>query len=437
MKTYEEALDYLYNQLPMFQRIGNAAIKKDLTNIRKLLDKLDNPQQQYPSIHIAGTNGKGSVTHLLGSLLMVQGIRTGFYTSPHYIDFRERFKVDGLLPPKQFLVDFLNAHQTYIGEIKPSFFEWSVAMAFELFRQEKVQMAVVETGLGGLLDSTNILLPEIAIITNISYDHQEFLGDTLPEIALQKAGIIKPHTPVVIGEYHEATWPVFVEVAKEKNAPLHLAADRVKVTVLEDRLDGMRLQVDFLHLDLSFEAETDLTGPYQWKNIQTALAAWEILSWYQEELELEPALLQQGLSDIRQRTYFLGRWQVLQTDPLVLIDSGHNPGGFETIIRKINEFQTQGDLHIVLGLTAEKAVDEMLAMLPRDAHYYFSKADIPKGLNAKILQEKAKEKGLIGEPYPSVVEAYLAALSQAQPTDVVFVGGSIYVLGELLAHLQG
>lgn len=429
MKDYQAALDYLYSQLPMFQRIGKQAFKKDLTNIRLFLEELGHPELNFPAVHIAGTNGKGSVTHIIAGGLMAHGLKVGIYTSPHYKDFRERIKIGGQFIEKDFIVDFLNRHEAFIQQLKPSFFEMGVALAFQYFAEKQVDVAVVETGLGGLLDSTNILDPEVAVITNISLDHEDMLGSTIPAIATQKAGIIKPGRTAVIGEYQEDTWPVFEAEAQLKKAPLVLAETRVQVEMLEQDFFGSR----FLLKTPMFEQElyADMKGPFLKKNLQTALAALAVLAeqvaWY----NFEPAALSAFFPEIAVKTYYIGRWHLLERAPLTVGDSGHNLAGLAGTLEALQKISF-AHLHLVLGFTAEKDIQKMLAILPSSAFYYFCKADVPKGLDAQALQSRAAAFGLVGRAYPSVQEALTAARQAADPNDLIFVGGSIFVLAEVL-----
>ena len=429
MKDYAAALEFLFSQLPMFQRVGNQAIKKDLTNIRLFLEELKHPERRFPSIHIAGTNGKGSVTHIIAGILMGHGLKVGIYTSPHYKDFRERIKINGQFVEKDFIVNFLNDHQDYIARLKPSFFEMGVAMAFEYFAQVEVDIAVVETGLGGLLDSTNVLDPEVAVITNISKDHEEMLGSTIPEIATQKAGIIKPGRPVVIGEYQEDTWPVFESTAKENQAPVQLAKDLIHVELSSQDLFGSTFTCttkDGTHI-----FETDMKGPFLQKNLNTGLAAILTLDQVTDWFNLDWENLGQLFPEISKATYYIGRWHLLGQNPLTIGDSGHNKAGFEGTFNAIHAIPHQ-QLHLVLGFTAEKDIREMLNILPQTAVYYFCKADVPKGLKASKLKDMASEFDLEGEAYSSVSAALEGARKAASSEDIIFVGGSIFVLAEVL-----
>ncbi|MEZ4985159.1 MAG: folylpolyglutamate synthase/dihydrofolate synthase family protein [Saprospiraceae bacterium] len=428
--TYQQTLDFLYAQLPMFQRVGAAAFKKDLTNITALMEALGNPHRRFASIHVGGTNGKGSVSHLLSAALQANGWKTGLYTSPHYKDFRERIKVDGAYIDKSFVVAFTNRIQPLLANIQPSFFEITVAMAFEWFAQQQVDIAVIEVGLGGRLDSTNIITPELSVITNISLDHQQFLGDTLPQIAFEKAGIIKPSVPVVIGETQTQTAPVFRDKAADCHAPLLFADSLFQVKPVGADLYHTQYEVWRKQQLYTPALKVALHGPYQALNIQTALAA---LEWWQQHATnrfLPFDAIEKGWETLRERTRFQGRWQVLAENPLVLVDSAHNEGGLKAILGALKDMP--GQLHIVIGVVNDKKLDEVLPLFPSSARYYFAKANIPRGLAATELQQTAALYGLKGKTYTSVRRAFAAAKKAAQSADTVFVGGSIFTVAEVL-----
>jgi dihydrofolate synthase/folylpolyglutamate synthase len=428
---YKDTLAYLYEQLPMFQRIGPAAYKKDLTNIRALVAHMGHPEKAFPSIHIAGTNGKGSTAHMLAAILQAHGLKTGLYISPHYKDFRERIKIDGKFIRPREVMDFVEKYRELIQTIQPSFFEITVAMAFDHFARHKVDAAVIETGLGGRLDSTNVIRPRMSIITNIGFDHMDMLGDTLPLIAAEKAGIIKPATPVVIGEEHPETRPVFEQKAKQEKSPIFWASLAYQARPLRSGLhttwydvyEGGRLK----YKDLEVEAG----GPFQSQNLATVLQAFSLLQMTWPEAGWDETRLREGLKNLRQRTYFIGRWQQLGERPLIICDSAHNQNGFETIMEKLLALPHQ-KLHIVLGFSNDKQVEKLLAYFPREAVYYFAKADVPRGMDAGKLREKAGAMGYQGRAYSSVRNAFRAAKRHASPEDVIFVGGSIFVVGEVL-----
>ncbi len=430
--SYQATLDYLYTQLPMFQRIGPAAFKKDLSNTLALCAALGDPQDSFPSLHVAGTNGKGSTTHMLGAMLQAQGLKVGLYTSPHYRDFRERIKVNGRYISRRHVIDFVERYRSLFEEIRPSFFEITVVMAFDYFRSKKVDIAVIEVGLGGRLDSTNVITPLLSVITNISYDHQQFLGDTLELIAGEKAGIIKEGVPVVIGETQPETYPVFDRKAASLAVPIVYAdrhyraearAQSLTHTVFDIYCDGK-----LLYPSLSVNA----TGAYQPKNVQTALQS---VQWLNERVGFRPAVgeaaIRGGLDQLRALTRFMGRWQIIAENPTVLVDSAHNEGGLAYVTRQLQELKYRC-LHIVLGAVNDKDIGKMLAMLPADARYYFARPDIPRGLPARDLQQQAAAYGLKGRTYSSVRNALRAARRHARQEDLIYVGGSTFVVAEVI-----
>ncbi|MBU6342053.1 MAG: bifunctional folylpolyglutamate synthase/dihydrofolate synthase [Bacteroidetes bacterium] len=424
--NYQETLDYLYTHLPMFQRIGAAAYKKDLGNTLALCAQLGNPQHKFNSIHVAGTNGKGSVTHMLAAICQAAGMKTGMYVSPHYKDFRERIRINGqYIPPKK-VVEFVAKTQKTIEEIKPSFFELCVAMAFDHFAQEKVDIAIVEVGLGGRLDSTNVITPLASVITNISYDHMDLLGDTLAQIASEKAGIIKPGIPVIIGETHPESAPVFVQKARDTGAPIAFADQHFEAKLLAENVlqgqstfqitkDGQTLQAPVL---------LDAAGPFQDKNLATVLQVFD-------SLPIVPAsAVETGLAQLRKRTRFQGRWQILGQNPLILCDSAHNEAGLRTAFEKINSLQFER-IHIVTGFANDKDLSKALPIFPKNARYYFAKANVPRGLDAQVLLDTAATYGLTGKAYRSVRNAFQAAKRAAHANDLVLVIGSIFVVAEI------
>lgn len=442
MKKYNETLGWLYDQLPMFQRVGATAMKKDLTNIKKLCAALGNPTEHFPCIHIAGTNGKGSTAHLLSAVMQEHGFKTGLYTSPHYRDFRERIKLNGKLISKKKVIDFVKNNKALFLEIKPSFFEITVALAFDFFAKEKVDIAIIETGLGGRLDSTNIVMPLISIITNISFDHQQFLGNTLAEIAGEKAGIIKQSIPVVVGETQKETTPVFQRRAKEQNAPLFFA-DQDYQAVEKNPFKNVKTS-EFTHANVlttfditnlkTKEEETlkvNLIGAYQAKNIQTVLKSLKVLSSYWPDFQIDRNKVRAAFQNLKSLTNFIGRWHLLGTEPTIIADSAHNEDGLRLAMQQLNTIDFQ-KLHFVLGMVNDKDVDKVLDMLPKDAKYYFAKADIPRGLAAKTLAEKAHTRQLKGRSYTSVKNALRAAKRAVQNKDLIYVGGSTFVVAEVI-----
>lgn len=428
--NYKETLQFLYQQLPMYQRVGNAAFKKDLTNIKALLAALGQPQERFASIHVGGTNGKGSVGHLLSAALQSSGRKTGLYTSPHFKDFRERIKVNGRYVSRQFVTEFVTDIRPLLNDIRPSFFEITVAMAFSWFAKQEVDIAVVEVGLGGRLDSTNVLQPELAVITNISFDHQQFLGDTLPLIASEKAGIIKRDVPVVIGETQKEAAPVFRAKAEQEQAPLYFADQLFQVKTLRENLTATYYSIQRKQQLYCPELAVNLHGPYQYLNLQTALAALEVWQQHQPNRFLPFSAIETGWADLQALTRFQGRWQLLAEHPRILVDSAHNEGGLTAIMERLH--QLSGQLHIVMGVVNDKKLDQILTLFPKEARYYFAKADIPRGLPAKDLQRTAAEFGLVGRTYVSVRNALRAAMRAAQPADTIFVGGSIFTVAEVL-----
>lgn len=389
----------------MFQRQGAPAFKKDLSNSLAFSEHLGHPERKYPSVHVAGTNGKGSTSHMIASVLQASGYRVGLYTSPHLKDFRERIRVNGEMMPEREVIRFIEEHRNFLEQRSLSFFELTVGMAFDHFAREKVDIAVVEVGLGGRLDSTNIILPLVSVITNIGLDHTQFLGETLPEIAYEKAGIIKTGVPVVIGEYNEETLPVFKRVAEERKAPISLV-DPTK----------------------SLEFATDLRGSYQKSNLRTALKALEILK--EKGFELTDQDLREGLLNVTAFTGLKGRYQVLREKPKVICDTAHNREGLELVLRQVKE-ERASQLHIVMGVVNDKNLDSILPLFPREAKYYFCKPDIPRGLDVQVLYEKAEAYGLIGKVYQDVGSAYQAALQSAGSEDLIYVGGSTFVVAEM------
>ncbi len=430
--TYRETLDYLYAQLPMFQRIGPAAYKKDLSNTLALCAHLGDPHTRFKSVHVAGTNGKGSVSHFLAAACQAAGLKTGLYISPHYKDFRERIKVNGQYISRSQVVAFVAKHRAAIEDIQPSFFELCVAMAFDHFAQEQVDIAIVETGLGGRLDSTNVITPLLSVITNISYDHTNLLGDTLPLIAGEKAGIIKPGVPVVIGETQPESAPVFVQKAAETHSEIVFADQHFEV--LENKNNNWQTTVFqvFKNKKPYLEnLEVDAAGPFLKKNIVTALQAWELLNIQYPISNIKLQTLITGLKNLKSRTRFIGRWQLIGEAPTVLCDSAHNEAGLRMTLEKVNGMSF-GQIHFVLGFVNDKSVEPVLALFPTTARYYFAKANIPRGLEATVLREKAASLGLPGKAYRSVKNALKAAKRAAQPNDLILVTGSIFVVAEVV-----
>ncbi len=429
--TYPEVLDYLLNRLPMFQRIGAAAYKANLDNIIALCDVIENPQKELKCIHIAGTNGKGSVTHIISSILQSQGYKTGTFTSPHYIDFRERIKIDGVLIEESFICSFVNKHYNDFAKIDASFFEITTALMFAYFYEMKVDYCVIETGLGGRLDSTNVITPLLSIITNISLDHTQFLGDTLTKIAGEKAGIIKQNIPVVIGETQPETKEVFETVATQQSASISFADKIILLQNFSKETSGSTFDVFSKGNILLRKVNTDLTGSFQQKNISTAIAA--IVKLREDGLEVSDAAIRKGIANVRTNTNFIGRWMVMQQSPLVIFDSAHNEGGLREVFAHLPQFN---NLHIVFGTVSDKDVATVLSILPINAYYYFCKANVPRGKDAQELQAEAAEFGLKGEMFNSVEAALIAAKAQARADDIVLLTGSVFVVADALERIK-
>lgn len=425
--TYGETLQFLYDQLPMFQRIGAAAFKKDLTNTIKLCNLLGDPQTRFKSVHVAGTNGKGSVSHIVAAILQQAGYKVGLYVSPHYKDFRERIKINGEYITEGEVVDFVARYKDGFLPIQPSFFEITVGMAFDHFARHQVDIAVVEVGMGGRLDSTNVIIPELSVITNIGLDHTQFLGTTLPEIAGEKAGIIKRGIPVVIGETQPETQPVFNTTAERMNVPITYADKHCRVTLTDRNLQGMDCELKYSDGRV-VAFHTDLFGNYQLKNLATAITAAEVLS---SKWQITQEHIINALSNIREATSFMGRCQVIGEQPLCIVDSGHNADGVREIMEVINSLDYDY-LHFVIGTVNDKDLGGMLSQLPKEATYYFCKPDIPRGREAVQMQQEAATFGLQGNAYTSVAEAFNAAKNVAGNHDLVFTGGSIFVVAEVL-----
>lgn len=425
---FNSTLNYMYTQLPMFQRVGKQAFKKDLTNIKLLCESMGNPFEKYPCIHIAGTNGKGSTAHLMSAILQAHGYKVGLYTSPHYRDFRERIKIDGKYISRKQVVDFVENHKTVFEKIKPSFFEITVALAFDLFAKEKVDIAVIETGLGGRLDSTNIITPILSVITNISFDHQQFLGNTLKKIAGEKAGIIKRNIPVVIGETQEEVVSVFEKKAKSKKSEIIFADQNYQLVKKSENLTHTKFDIFKNGNPLFSNQKINLHGAYQAKNIATALQAIDSLP---ENYLFKKSKIATAFSNLKTLTNFKGRWQVLQKNPTVLCDSAHNEAGLKLAMSQLKSLKIR-KLHVVLGMVNDKSIEKMLNFFPKDANFYFCKPNIPRGLEVEILAKKALELGLTGRVYSSVKNALRAAKKQAKKKDLVYVGGSTFVVAEVI-----
>lgn len=402
--TYKETLDWMFSQLPMYQQKGKTAFNGKLDNIKAFSEYLSHPEKKFKSIHVAGTNGKGSSSHMLASILQEAGYNVGLYTSPHLKDYRERIKINGQHVPEKTVVDFIVNNKGFLEQNQLSFFEMSVGLAFDYFARAEVDIAIIEVGLGGRLDSTNIITPEVSLITNIGFDHMDILGNTLEEIALEKAGVVKKNVPVVISETQDELVSIFESVAERQNAKIVFAKNVVKENY-----------------------ETTLLGNYQVKNIKGVVAALSKLKGY----EISEKHIKDGLMNVSKNTGLLGRWQILQKKPLVICDTAHNMEGLSVVLEQLlgQHFE---NLHIVLGFVKEKNLEAILPLFPKDAKYYFAKPNIPRGLNVQILYEKAKQMGLKGAAYHSVESAAKAAINGALPADLVFIGGSTFTVAEVV-----
>jgi dihydrofolate synthase/folylpolyglutamate synthase len=426
--NYEETLQYLYDQLPMFSRIGTAAYKKDLINTIRLTEVLNNPQKKFKSIHIAGTNGKGSVSHMLAAILQTAGYKTGLYTSPHLKDFRERIKVNGEMCSKDFIVAFTEKITPEIEKLEPSFFEITVAMAFEYFVQQKVEVAVIETGLGGRLDSTNVIMPELSIITNIGWDHMNILGDTLEKIAYEKAGIIKHNIPAIIGEASNETKTIFESTAKEKNAPLIFAQDNYYVQDFNYSHNQLQCEVVNKRKDEHHTYHLDLPGVYQTKNIISVLEAvhqLQIKNWKIKQHHIETAL-----KKVKHLTGLHGRWEKIKDNPAVIVDVAHNADGIRQLMEQL-ELTSYDELHLIIGFVIDKDITNILPLLPQTSNYYFTKAQIPRALNENQLADLANYHGLEGKAYADVNAALKEALTHAGKDDLILIFGSVFLVGEV------
>ena len=385
----------------MYQRQGKTAFKKNLNNIIALCRNSGNPQNSFKSIHIGGTNGKGSVSHILASVLQTAGYKTGLYTSPHLKDFRERIKINGEMIPEKDVINFVEKNKLFFEELKPSFFEMTVAMAFEYFAKQKVDIAIIEVGLGGRLDSTNIINPLVSVITNISFDHTQMLGNTLPEIAREKAGIIKENTPVIIGEYQKELADVFIETAKNKNAPVYFADNELSCDYTMINTDYKQvLNIKKNNKPYLFNLKTDLLGIYQKKNIITALKTIELL---RDTFNISTENIYSGIENVKNNTGFYGRWQIIGYKPLIIADTGHNEAGLKEIISQLKNTAYKR-LHFIFGTVNDKNINKNLSLLPKDAVYYFTKAKIPRAFDEKVLAERAKKFNLYGKSFSSVNE---------------------------------
>lgn len=424
---YQKTIQWMFEQLPFFTRIGAAAYKPNLDNIIQLCKRIGEPQSKFKSIHIAGTNGKGSCSNMLACLFQKAGYKTGLYTSPHIVDFRERIKLNGIDISKENVVSFVEKNKSIIDEIKPSFFEITVAIAFDIFAKEKVDIAIIEVGLGGLLDSTNIIQPELSIITNISKDHTQFLGDTLQQIAIQKAGIIKDHTPILIGETNSQTEKIFITHAIKHQSPIFFADQRFETVFAKTENDIQELKIVDQSQMKIHKIETDLLGAYQSKNIQTVLNAIEILKtlgWDFSSIDY-----QNVFKDTKSILNFKGRFDIVSHSPNIVLDASHNEAGITELLHQATKKQ-KGNLHFVLGFVQDKDIHKILSLFPKKAFYYFVNAPIPRALHSEELRNQAQELGLIGNYYSSVTEGIKTVYQQAIQEDDIYIAGSFFILEE-------
>lgn len=434
--NYQDTIQYLFTAAPLFQQVGSAAYKEGLENTLALDKHFGHPHRQFKTIHVAGTNGKGSCSHTLAAILQASGLKVGLFTSPHLIDFRERIRVNGQMMSLQYVIDFVEEHRSFFEPLYPSFFELTTAMAFKYFAEQHVDVAVVEVGLGGRLDCTNIIHPEVCVITNISFDHVQFLGNTLPQIASEKAGIIKQGVPVVVGEAVDETRPVFQQKAQDVKAPIFFAEDEPEVVSHSFHPAG----------GISYETKTygnlygELGGACQVKNTNTILCAVKRLR--EQGFQLSDSDVRTGFAHVCETTGLMGRWQTLQEHPHVVCDTGHNTGGFMWIVQQLSTVlqqldSTGGQLRIVFGMVNDKDVSGVLRLLPTNATYYFCQASVQRALPHQEMQALAAPFGLHGQSYPTVAEAYQQVLREAEPKDFIYVGGSSFVVADLLTHLSG
>ncbi len=428
--NYQETIQWLFNQLPMYQRVGKAAYKADLDTTINLLEAINNPQNKFKALHIAGTNGKGSLAHQISSILQEAGYKTGLYTSPHLSDFRERIRVNGEMVEKEFVTDFVNNNHKILHNIKPSFFEMTVAMAYDYFASQNVDIAVLETGMGGRLDSTNVCNPIITAITNIGLDHTMFLGNTIEKIAVEKAGIIKPNTPVVIGRRQNETTKIFNDTAKHKNAEITFAEDEISIKTLNTPLQFKKnFDIWYNNELLAENASSPLAADYQTENICTAIVLAIKLKEKGFSISIENIL--DGLENVISNTSLRGRWHKINDMPLTICDTGHNTDGIQAVVSQIKQMNYD-NLHIIFGMVNDKEPYDILSLLPKNATYYFCKPDIPRGMNEELLAEHAFKAGLNGKTHSSVMEAYNSARNNSSPNDLIFIGGSTFVVAEII-----
>jgi dihydrofolate synthase / folylpolyglutamate synthase len=428
--TYRETIEYLYNQLPVYHRVGKAAYKADLKNSQSLDLYFNHPHRKFVTVHVAGTNGKGSVSHMIASVLQEAGYSTGLYTSPHLRDYRERIKINGVMIPEEEVISFVDKHKGIIDSLNPSFFEMSVAMAFDYFARSAVDIAVIEVGLGGRLDSTNIITPVLSVITNIGHDHMDLLGNTLEKVAAEKAGIIKENVPVIIGEKMPGIGEVFMEKAIKMNSELIFAEDLYQCRLQDFNMTSGFRNYFLIQKDNSDElfGETPLGGDYQSKNIPVAASAITVLK---RKFQITTRNLLEGIMKTMVNTGLEGRWQVLGREPLIICDTGHNKEGIEYVMKQLSRLN-KATLHMIIGFVNDKDLSSVLPLFPKDATYYFTKASVPRALDENILKEQAFYFGMKGNTYINVDIAVKAAIQSADKSDVIFIGGSTFIVGDLL-----
>jgi dihydrofolate synthase/folylpolyglutamate synthase len=427
--NYNQTLDYLFSRLPMYQRIGAAAYKADLNNTIAICNVLGNPQKKLKCVHVAGTNGKGSTSHMIAAVLQEAGYRTGLYTSPHLVDFRERIKINGKLISKDYIVEFVEKYKEEFEKIEPSFFEWTVGLAFDYFSNSEIDVAVIEVGLGGRLDSTNVIDPVVSVITNIGYDHMNLLGDTLQKIAAEKAGIIKAKTPVVVSQYQPQISQVFTDRARELKAPIEYAGKNFKVLQFEKNT-LLKAIVQDKRTDQTETYELDLTGTYQLKNLPGVLSTLSVLS--ENGFMISEENIKDGLKKVTKLTGLQGRWQILNEKPLMICDTGHNEDGIKEVLENLKMYSYK-QLHFVLGVVNDKDVSSILKLLPKEAVYYFTKASVPRALPETELKQLAEEHALKGTTFLTVKDAMDAAKKKAKVKDLIFIGGSTFVVADALS----
>lgn len=426
--TYQQTLQYLMEQLPMYHRIGEAAYKADLKNTLAILKVLNNPHKDFKTVHVAGTNGKGSVCNMLAAILQCAGYKTALYTSPHLLDFRERIRINGKMIPEKNVIAFVEKHKKAFDKIKPSFFEWTVGLAFDYFKNEKVDIAIIETGLGGRLDSTNVITPIVSVITNISLDHMNLLGNTIEKIAAEKAGIIKQGIPVVVGE-SQAIKTIFAKEAKDKKSKVIFADKEIKCDIRAKHDTSLTVNIFEKRSVIFKHLEVGLGGAYQAKNIQTVFTTANVLR--QKGYLIRDENCKEGLKRVNELTGFAGRWHILGQNPLIIADTAHNEDGLRQVIIQLEQKEFK-KLHFVIGFADDKEIDKILNLFPRSAVYYFCKASVPRALNENDLRQKGASHGLEGNSFADVKSALEAAKKNAHPADLIFVGGSTFVVGDAL-----